>query len=458
MILLMSSIMRSMVFIARKYSECVHINMTIYTNLVRRQSCDNPFAGRLAAVLRGLLAVAIIFLIHGCSVSSGMQGKTGPAYTPPSKLISINDLRFEGAFAIPAADYGDSNINWAEGTIEVDGKSLFIVGHDQDDAIAEFLVPELTNSQSIDQLVTTEEPVQPFVKILENVQGGNPQGLDQIVGLELYKGRLIGNGIEYYDAPGDNSQSMFVVEDSRALADSAVKGFYSLKGRAIASGWLSAVPRLWKDILGCSHISGHSSGGPIIARHSIGPSAFCVNLDNVIARENNRNIDTEEMLAFRYGYPLQNDLFNKSLENDLWTHLSQARYGFIVPGTSTYATFGTSGGHKSGAGYKLDRGDGINCDGYCAVDPTDVYNYYWFWDMRELLKVKQGSLPSNWPRPYASGVLNIPFQTESKFNPIGGASYDEESGLLYFTVLGANGGIGQDLNPPVVVAYRINLL
>lgn len=401
------------------------------------------------------LSVVLIFLIHGCSVSSGMKGKTGPEYTPPDKLLTINDLRFEGAFAIPDGIYGDSSVNWTEGTIEVDGDSLFIAGHAHDDAIAQFVVPRLSNSQSIDQLVTAEVPAQSFIKVLDKVQGGNPEGLDQIVGLELHKGRLIGNSIEYYDAAGDNLQSMFVVENAAKLSDSAVKGFYSVKGRATATGWLSEVPDLWKDILGCSHISGHSSGGPIITRHSVGPSAFCIILDDVLTVEKNRRIDTVEMLVFRHGYPLQNDLSNKSLENKLWTHLSQARYGFIVPGTSTYATFGTSGGHKSGVEYKLNRGDGTICEGYCAVDPADVYNYYWFWDMRDLLKVKQGWRPSNRARPYASGILNIPFQSASGFNPIGGASYDEDSGLLYFTVLGVNGSSEQDLYSPIVVAYRI---
>ena len=92
------------------------------------------------------------------------------------------------------------------------------------------------------------------------------------------------------------------------------------------------------------------------------------------------------MLGYRLDRPLKKDLFNEKGNNAVWTHLSQARFGFIVPGTSTYATFGSSGGHQSGVGYKLERPNANPCGGYCPQDPSDQYNYYWLWDMKDLLK------------------------------------------------------------------------
>ncbi|OED38101.1 hypothetical protein AB833_20635 [Chromatiales bacterium (ex Bugula neritina AB1)] len=397
--------------------------------------------------------VLIAFLFSGCTHSTTNSKETLSEL--PSRLATISDFLFEGAFALPDSEYGQSSANWAEGVIEVNGSSMFFVGHDHDNAIAEFSIPALRNTTRLTELNYAETPRQAFTRPLDRAIGGNPEQLDQIVGLELYKGRLVGNAIEYYDAPGDNRQSTFVIDDAAAISASPVSGFYSLRGKTRASGWLSSVPPEWRQALGCTHITGHSSGGPIISRHSVGPSAFCINLDQLTTESRKRTVKTSELLGFSLSRPLATDLFNEFRENHLWTHLSEARYGFIIPGTSTYATFGTSGGHKSGVGYKIEH-SGEPCAGYCPADPADNYNYYWFWDARDLLKVKAGRMPASSVRPYASGKFDIPFQSAGKLNAIGGASYDEQSGLLYISVLKANNSLGQYSNPPVIVAYRIS--
>lgn len=392
-------------------------------------------------------------LVSGCAFSTSTNVNMANV---PSRLVSINDFVYAGAFALPDETYGESSANWAEGVIEVNGSSLFFVGHDHDDAVAEFVVPPLTNSKSIADLRYAEPPRQAFTKLIERVAGGNQEALDQIVGLEVVDGRLVGNAIEYYDAPADNFTSTFVVGNASALANSPIAGFYSLKGRARASGWLSSVPLEWQTALGCSHITGHSSGGPIISRHSVGPSAFCINLGPLAQGvDNKKRVKTTEMLGFTLDHPLEKDLSNRYGDNAIWTDLSQARFGFIVPGTSTYATFGFSGGHQSGVGYKLPREDGSRCDGYCPKAPSDQQNYYWFWDMKDLIRAKNGRLPSSAITPYESGVFNVPFQNGDGLNQIGGASYDERTGRLYLSVLRANNTLGPYSNPPVIVAYQV---
>ena len=115
----------------------------------------------------------------------------------PTRLLGISDFQYAGAFALPDDTYGDSSANFAAGVIEVNGDSLFFVGHDHDDAIAEFVVPPLVNSRSIADLRYAKSPRQAFTKVIEKVSGGNREALDQIVGLELVNGRLIGNAVEY---------------------------------------------------------------------------------------------------------------------------------------------------------------------------------------------------------------------------------------------------------------------
>ena len=68
--------------------------------------------------------------------------------------------------------------------MEVNDGSLFIVGHTHDDAIAEFLIPELTASFDINSLKSAGAPVQQFSSVLNRVASGNSEDLDQITGLD----------------------------------------------------------------------------------------------------------------------------------------------------------------------------------------------------------------------------------------------------------------------------------
>ena len=64
-------------------------------------------------------------------------------------LASIEDFEFIGGFRIPAKQYAGTSFNYAKGVIEQSGNSLFIVGHEHHDMIAEFAIPELVNSEVI---------------------------------------------------------------------------------------------------------------------------------------------------------------------------------------------------------------------------------------------------------------------------------------------------------------------
>ena len=372
-------------------------------------------------------------------------------------LISIGAMEFVGAFALPSAKDDVSSLNFATGVIEVNGDSLFIAGHDHDDAIAEFAIPPLVASTQISDLHVAAEPQQSFVKILDRAASGNPDSLNDITGLELVGSKLIVNAVEFYDGPGDNRLSTLVVDNAFDLRGSTVSEFRSLEGLARAAGWISEVPDDIASVIGGSHISGFSSGGPIISRLSVGPSAFVVDFESVQATDFATTIETKEILGFSLDRPLNSDLLNATGENKLWTHVSQAAFGFIVPGTKTYLTVGVSGGHDSGIGYKITQNDGNLCGGFCSYGAQDNYNFYWLWNLDDLLRVDSGAASPDSIRPYEFGRLDLPFQTDDRFNAIGGASFDSQRNLLYVSVLKANNELGQFDNPPIIVAYRVNV-
>lgn len=372
------------------------------------------------------------------------------------KLLSIDDLAYAGAFTVPAEEYGDSKMDYAEGIMEVNGDSMFIVGHVHDDAIAEFRIPKLVLSDRIQDLNSSGRPVQGFSTVIDRAIGGNPQKLDQIVGMEILDDSLVVNAIRYYDGSADNTHTTFVVKDAANLRESSVSRIHRMQGAARAAGWLSTVPAEWRHHLRASHISGASSGAPVIGRLSVGPSAFAINLTTSLPTGRKFDIPTWELLGFSLDKPLHDDLYNEELKNKIWTHQTEARYGFLVPGTSTYVTIGSSGGHDSGIGYKIVQSNGEKCGGYCSQDTSDNYNFYWLWDFKQLMRVGRGELSPHELEPYEYGKWDLPFQTSELGNYIGGASYDETRGLLYISILEANNELGAYDNPPVIIAYRVS--
>lgn len=399
--------------------------------------------------------VSVLSILIGAIVIQAVNAQTDPTQLP---LLHRKDFHYSGAFRLPDDTFGVSDLNYSEGPLEYNAAnhSIYIVGHSHHQALAEFAVPNLVCSTNIADLNMGGAPLQSFAQILTRTSNGNPQNLNRIGGMELIPSstgqELVVNAYEYYDAPGDNNQTSAVVRDVGDIAGSAIDGFYTFQGGAgHTAGWISPIPAEWQAALGGTHITGHSSGIPIISRTSVGPSAFAFNgLADFSTGSISIPIPTVNLLNFSLSHPLHDDLSNTTLTNDLWTHLSRVVFGFIPPGTRTYVTLGHSGGHNSGVCYKCTQDDGTLCGGYCAPDADDYYHYYWLWDVNDLVAVKNGSLAPFDVRPYSYGVFPTPFQTRE----LGGGTFDPAAGLLYLTVQRADRLQGQYSNPPVVVAYR----
>jgi hypothetical protein len=407
---------------------------------------------------RAAFAAALIL-----TVPSGGRFAVHAGALPDLPLLSLEHIQYEGAFRLPTGTFGESSLDYSEGPLEYNAanNSIFIVGHNHQQAIAEFAVPDIVNSDALGDLNMADAPVQDFSTILGRPSGGNTQEINTIGGMELVTGaggaQLLVNAYEYYDAPGDNTHSTLVIRDAGDLAGSQVDGYFQFEGGAgHTSGWISPIPSEWQSILGGTHITGQSSGIPIISRTTVGPSAFAFAPRDIVGTGSVPvPVPTVKLLDFSLDHPLHTDLSNDSGGNDLWTHLSRATYGLVVPGTRTYATFGYSGGHESGVCYKCTQNNGNLCGGYCAPDAGDYYQYYWLWDVYDLVSVKNGEMNSYDVRPYGCGEFATPFETSE--HQIGGGTFDPASGLLYLTVQRADRDQGTYANPPVVIVYSFDL-
>ena len=135
----------------------------------------------------------------------------------------------------------------------------------------------------------------------------------------------------------------------------------------------------------------------------------------------------------------------------LWNWLSHGIYGFIVPGTNTFVVIGSSGGVDSGIGYKITQDNGNLCGGHCSYEAADNYNYYWLFDVQEILDAAQVYDI----QPYAYGAFSVPFDNQGLNNIIGG-TFDPASGMLYLSLKYA-GRVGRHDRPPLIVGYQVSI-
>jgi len=384
-----------------------------------------------------------------------------PSLSIAQELFSIQDLSFIGATRFLDVVAGESRLGYANGTFTIDSKkeSIFIVGHEQHQAIAEYKLNGFSKGATLQDLPLAEPILQEYVRVLDKATGGNPENLDKITGLELISGKLIVNAAQFYDADAGNRDTTLVITDPSDIKNSEIQGFSELDGGVHAAGWMTQIPQPLRDQFKADYIFGYASNLPINSRNSMGPSAFLVNSNHVVSAISGEMINTTPVLDYSIDYPLHEDHYNKTGENNLWTEISKAYIGFIVPGTKTYAVFGFSAGHNSGIGYKITQDTGFQCGGACSKVASDRYNYYWLWNVDDLIEVKNGNKMPYDLMPYEYGRIVLPFEgSDSQNGPhtLIGAHYSYDEQKLFLMLGFADNSQGQYEPLPVLLAYDLH--
>ena len=397
----------------------------------------------------------LLFSLAATTYSSSSNAATEPKDLP---LFAIEQLKYHGAFRLPATQLGESSANWANGTLAYNNRnhSLFFVGHNQHQAIAEFSIPKTFESSNIEELKTAV-PIQTFVRLFQRVKD-NPDGQDRITGLHFDSGRLIINTMKYYDATASAKNTTIVISNAKSLKDAKELSFYQLEHGARAAGWMSSIPTSWRNLLKADLVVGNGNGRPINARLSIGPSALATNIRHIVNADiTSGAIALQPLQLYSLQESLHHDLKNQSRSNKLLTELSKPVYGFIIPNTRTYMVVGSSGGHNSGVGYKLKREDGSECPGFCPNDVNDMVNYYWLFDVNNWLEVINGQKHAYQIKPYSFGELKLPFSTTGSFKPVTGATFNEAANILYLALDRADTFAGDYNNPPLILELKLNI-
>ncbi len=350
--------------------------------------------------------------------------------------------------------------------IDENNNSLFMVSMDYEQGFGEINLPELTISQDPHDFTQADTVIQQFQDVYDTDR--DVTGIEsyfRVTGLHLINHQLIVNYMNWYDAPGTETDTTMVFKDASNLKESQIIGPFQLKGKAHAAGWVSPIPIEWQAKLGGTHISGMSQGS-IISRLSVGPSAFVWTPENQLLNATEGGaLDTITALD----YSLQHILHDTSLydpqvdgtdnilynrvdgKNNLWTVSSSAGYAFIIPGTSTYMVIGHSAGHESGLGYKITQDNGHLCGGPCPYVASDTYNYYWLYDVNDMVSVVEGNIDPWDVRPYDYGE----FDTIGNTSTLTGAYYDVDDDLLYVALKNGDPVPTYD-KPPLFLAYHLH--
>jgi len=399
------------------------------------------------------------------STDSGDDGSSDDGGTDGgSELAAITDFEYSGAFRLKNGEFGNSSLDYAVGTLAVNPskQSLFIAGHEQHRSVAEYPIVQAGMQTEVAGLPETGAPLQNFVDLLDPLP--NPQSINRITGMYWLDGSLIVNAENWYDAGGRGTDTTVIVPNADNL-NAGAKGFFQLQGAAHAAGYMGPIPEQWQSAFGAQHYTGWSSVYSIISRYSIGPSLWTFDPSALINADPTTNpaAQTQPKLNYPYGGPgAITHLSERALEwaeqgtdgpfppsDALWNPLSAGRYGFFVPGTKTFAVVGHTAGLQSGIGYKAVQSDGNVCPGPCPYDPADYSNYYWFYNVEDILSASE----LYQPKPYAYGSFDVPFDAEGK-RPIIGATFDTTTKTLYLAVRNA-AQLGTYDRPPLIVTYKL---
>jgi hypothetical protein len=393
---------------------------------------------------------------------SALLGFTASAVQAESTLplLTIDKVVYSGAFRIPAGTFGDSSANYSYGAIgfNPDRNSMFVAGHEYNSAIAEFTIPSLVNSTNLADLKIANAPIQNFADVLHKATVDWGNGL-RISGIFYSNKKLMVNMYRFYDQSPFLQTPTLILDDATNIKGSTTKGYITAQNGVRATGWISPIPKDLQTTLGGTHMGGFTSSTnrAIIYNASVGPAAYAYNpVDAINNSSLIKTISTTELLNYTLdnGLVPMDDLYNTSLTNKLWTHMSEASFAMIVPGTRSYLVLGGSGGHVSGMAYGIPPYGGYK--GHYTIDPNDRYPYYWLYDVNDFEKVRKGTLKSYQVKPYAYGVFNAPFQTDI-VNRISGGTYDEATGTMYLSIFQADNSQGGGTNPPVIAAYKFGV-
>ena len=395
----------------------------------------------VASILTAVLAIALGGALLTIPVfSQGPRERILPISDPTDlPRLTFDRLKYAGAFRLPAGTSNDDTFFSGGGPLAFNGarNSLFV--GTLSGRVAEVTIPAPVNSADVASL-----PFAEFLQAFEDPSEGaikdNDAGLS---GLLVYRDRLYGTGLIYYDAVNAQRRSHF----GRPLALN-VRGATPLRTvwdehrTGFVAGYLAAVPPEWQTRLGGPAITGQCCVA-IVTRTSMGPAAFAfdpaaIDLDKTVA--------ARPLLYYPTDQPT---LGPWSGSNAVYGATTEVAGVALIAGTRTALFVGRNGMgpycYGIGTGNRaLDQTVDDQGVKQC-YDPTSSdkgqhaypYRYQmWAYDLSEWAEVRAGRREPWSIKPY--GVWPFELPTPAGVVHILGVAYDPATKRLFISQRGAD--------------------
>ncbi len=371
------------------------------------------------------LVLAVVF-----GVVAALSAAIGQA---PARLIGPDDLRYEGAFRLPAGasdqesfDYGGTALGWS-----VERGSLFLVGHDWFQRAAEITVPAAKRGAGVGALATATLR-QPLTDVLGSRLREIGEGTVKIGGLLPWNGSLVISAYVYYDAAGVQRRSHFRSALDLARPDVQGPWLAGAAGPGVVAGYMALVPEEWQAPLGGPALTGQCCLS-IISRTSLGPA---VSVFSPSGLGTSTGADARPLL----GYPLDHPALGTCESQGGSFNCTTSMAGVVFPaGTRSVLFFGRVGQGAYCYGTGGERG------GDC-VDPSETskgphaYPYafhVWAYDVNDLIAVRN-SRRARWDvRPYRTWTFDLPFAHPSR--QLNGVAWDPATRRIFLSAARSDG-------------------
>lgn len=410
---------------------------------------------------------AVLSLIM-CSLVPG----TLPA---ADKLLQPEDIIYLGAFRVPQGDLGGPQyhgLSYGGSVIAYNPakNSLFIVGHDHDQLVAEISIPSPVVSTNPNKLNTA--------KVLQNLSditegklthikaGGAAETSNRVKigGLLVDGNHLVGTAYSYYDGEQSAVLSHFMSGKTLAVTGDfqgmyRVGSFPAVPQAGFVAGYLGSIPEEYRSVLGGTALTGQACLS-IVGRTSWGPSAFAFDSSRL-------GVNDPVPVAPLVYYPLGHQTlgtWGRSLPPNPFIALGDTIAGVVFPpGTRSVLFTGRHGQGTScyGVGGAKDPGGHPGVE-YC-YDPDDSYkgnhswpyvNQVWAYDVNDFIAVRNRQKKPWDIVPYAVWSLPLPSNQQLTTVPTGAATYDEISNKLYVVQAGADNSPTWGL--PLIHVFRVD--
>jgi hypothetical protein len=382
--------------------------------------------------MKRVLGVAIAAAVVAFTMEGGAQSSL--------PLVQPGELVWQGAFRLPAGQFGPGTYDqfgyggWAL-AYNAANSSLYVVGHDYGQHVAEVSIPKAVAGNTLGQLPFAKV-LQPFVDVTEGRMskiGGYPNY--KMGGLLVFGGQLIAAMYSYFDAGPNYAVASHFAHDSN-LANSGGAGGPFRVGTlnpGFYGGNMANIPGAFQASLKGQAVTGQCCLA-IVGRTSYGPSAFAFDPSKL------GTVNPTPVVPLLY-YPSTNPLQQWQASNTNQYNGSSEMAGSLIPeGTRSLLFIG-----RQGTGpfcYRCGTPDPY-CRGDVHAPPYQVQ--VWAYDLNDLTAVAKGRKQPWQPRPYAIWALTgntagspLPFFTSCM--SVRGLAYDATSQRLWIAAQGADDG------------------